>query len=210
MGVAITLRRSPDVNYFRQVAVGAINSSCGDNLLLCSGFFQELRGRNPFQASTENGFATALFGNGVALTTVGIYNHLWTEDYRRFVRNLIDAGVATTALTASRLKWHAKVYILSQGETPVFGIVGSSNFTRCAFSLCPDFNYESDVFLWNDDHNEIATWFEQFIGSFARPSDYIRVAYNSSDNEGLTVADRLRGLREEVLAQKLKPLVIKE
>lgn len=148
MGIAIYLRKSKNINYFRDIILDSINSGEGDSAIICSGFFQENFKNNSYQVSLEGNFADSLKNNNIKLTTIGIHNSTWKNSYRNFVNNLRTKGVNITPLYKNRLRWHAKVYILKRENNPLLGIVGSSNFTRTAFSVNTTFNYEADVVLW--------------------------------------------------------------
>ncbi|MFC2042472.1 phospholipase D family protein [Chloroflexota bacterium] len=206
MPIAIILRNRYNVNRFRDLMIQVIRSRGGDNVLLCSGFFQE-NFRSDYQASQELAFANVLAQANIDLITVGIHNNTWLPSYRKFKQNLLAAGVNLDAKYKYGLKWHAKVFILSRGSLPVFGIIGSSNITRNAFSLSKPFNYECDTILWLDGDQHI----EGIVNEFLAADDFdeyevIRASYQIELNRNLSIADRLNRLKSEILESGLRDL----
>jgi hypothetical protein len=150
VALAIILRKQLLFNRFRDLMISVINTGHGDNALLCSGFFQEDFKGYGYKASRELNFANVIAKNNVELTTVGVYHYSWKPSYLNFKNNLVAAGVNIKAKYMQGLNWHAKVFILSKGSDPIFGIIGSSNITRRAFGSIVDFNYECDTVIWPD------------------------------------------------------------
>ena len=123
MGLAIILRDQLSINRFLDLIIDVINRRFGDNALLCSGFFQENRGR--YFASKERNFARVLASSGVALTTVGVHNNAWKKSYSDFRDSLVNAGVNVSSKYKSGLNWHAKVFILSTNQTRFLELLGA-------------------------------------------------------------------------------------
>jgi len=71
MGLIIFLRKRAQINWFRDIVIGSINSGAGNRVILCSGFFQEVEGK--YQASMERNFA----GAGVNITAKYTSNLKW-------------------------------------------------------------------------------------------------------------------------------------
>ena len=206
MALVIILRKHPNVNRFRDLMIDVISSGLGNNALLCSGFFQEdFHGHN-YRASQERNFAQVLRSNKIELTTVGVHNWSWKQSYKNFRNNLVAAGVKISAKYMNGLRWHAKVFILSRDDNPIFGIVGSSNITRRAFSTVSDFNYECDTVIWPDSEKEIVGIVEEYLGTIEDPYEVIRAPYDVEQNRQLTVQDRLTAIKSEILEANLRDL----
>lgn len=210
MGLAIILRKNGNTNRFRDIVIAAISAGCGDDLLLCSGFFQETYHGNAYRASQEQQFARLLSQNNVRVTTVGIHNYSWRLSYKNFANSLAQAGVVVTALIKPTLHWHAKVLILKRGGTPVLGIVGSSNITRNAFSVSTPFNYESDVYMWDDTDGTVFGMMEQQLARIENPEELIRAPYDPQTNGNMTIPQRLIRLEQEVMSEEYHKLDFKE
>lgn len=206
MSIAIILRKNPAHNWFRDIILAALQFPAGDNILICSGFFQELFNNNSYRISLEGNIANILSRNNVSVTTVGIHNPSWLQSYRNFRDSLLNTGVSVTSLVTNYLHWHAKVLILKLGNNPILGIVGSSNMTRNAFSTSLPFNYEADVFLWEDSNAKINPIMEEQLAQIEDPNELIRAPYNTAMNHGLTIPMRLINLEKEVLSTPLHKL----
>lgn len=206
MGLAIILRKRAVTNRFRDILLAVCGSGAGDEALICSGFFQELYKTSTYRASHEGNFAQCLANNNVAVTTVGVHNSSWIRPYKNFRNALTTAGVRTTALFVSGLHWHAKVFIYKNKSAPLFGIIGSSNMTRNAFSTSSPFNYESDVFLWEDTHSVLNPIMEQQLSEIEDPDEIIRAPYDPEMNKGLSIPQRLIRLEKEIHSSKMKEL----
>lgn len=205
MGIAITLRDQVGVNHFRDLLIGSIRSGAGTSALLCSGFFQE-GFRSSYLASKETHFSKELANSKVALTTVGVHNYGWFRAYKSFRNNMLAAGVNISCFRSPGMRWHAKVFILSSNDQPVFGIIGSSNITRPAFSTTNPFNRECDVFLWSDSNNAISDWMENRMDELNDYRGVIRAPYLPEMNGGLGVEDRLSRLQDQVIGGGLSEL----
>ncbi len=205
MTIAILFRKREAPNLFREFILNSIALQVGDNALMCSGFFQEARGNN-YRASSEGGLASILSNTKTKLTTIGIHNNSWTPSYRDFIASLNSAGVNVDAFISSRLKWHAKIFLLRKGKIPKIGIIGSSNITRPAFGITDPFNYEADVVLWSGAKKRFQTLLKK---SFPESDDWhqlIVAPYSPDSNGGLTIEQRLSLLYDEVTGVQLKKL----
>lgn len=208
MPIAIIFRKQLSVNNFRDMVIGALNSGCGDNAIICSGYFQEALGvrGTSYRASQEPGFIQALTRNEIALITVGIYNSSWKTSYVNFRDSLRMAGVNVAARYVRDLRWHAKVFILSHGQDPIFGIVGSSNITRPAFGTIKDFNYECDVVIWPKSVRKITNIINSLLLQGDIAHQVIRAPYLRSINGSLSIQDRLLKLKREILTQEFEEM----
>ncbi|QDQ88577.1 hypothetical protein FMZ60_13950 [Alcaligenaceae bacterium SJ-26] len=205
MPIAIILRTSGSINVFRDAVIDALSSSSIDEALLCSGFFQENFKGSAYQASTERQLGLACAMSGVKLTTVGIHNNTWKPSYQNFKKNMLAAGANIKCMYKPGMHWHAKVFIASSSGSPNFGIVGSSNITRNAFSTGSNFNNECDVFLWEKTspiariaNHIVDTLDEQII---------IRAPYQPRQNQGISLSQKLLRIRDEVFGQDLQELI---
>ena len=198
MPIAIVLRTSGAVNIFRDAVVDALSSNRIDEALLCSGFFQENFNGSAYQASAEQQLGTVCANSGVKLTTVGIHNYGWKQSYKNFKANMLAAGATISCLYKPGMRWHAKVFIASSGGVPSFGIVGSSNITRNAFSIGAQYNNECDVFLWSK--NSPIAGIAERLADFFDGQIIIRAPYLRRYNQGMTLPQKLESIRSEVMA----------
>ena len=206
MSLAIFLRRSHAPNLFRDSIVKSLSLGIGDRAIMCSGFFQE---ETPpgYMASAEPGFASALAHNPIKLTTIGVHNYGWRDRYRAFRDNMTAAGATVDAYYKKGMNWHAKIFLLERRGRCILGIVGSSNVTRKAFGTSVPYNNECDVALWTRGAHRFGQWLD---GALYESNDdfppVIRGSYSTRANGGISIADRLSVLREEVLSENLAPL----
>ena len=205
MPVAICLRTSGSVNVFRDAIIDALGSKTIDEALLCSGFFQENFRGSEYQASKERKLGGVCAKSKIRLTTVGIHNNVWKPSYQNFKKNMIKAGANISCLYKPGMHWHAKVFIASSGGTPTFGIVGSSNMTRNAFSVGQKFNNECDVFLWRK-HSPLAGLAEQ-IAERLDGNIVVMAPYLKRFNQGLSLPQKLAQIRDGVFEQGLEELI---
>ena len=204
--VAIILRKAHAVNRFREIILRSFQENDLNDILICSGFFQD---RANYQASACFAASAPSFPCTKKLVSVGLYNAIWRKDYDAFtkgIRSIICGCGIPINLEKRRVSkdhWHAKVFIASEGDRPVLGIIGSSNITNRAFGQSKQWNYEADVVLWNSQHtiaNAIVT------GALGRSDDdnpfgVVVSNYATDDplNRGLTLEERLVRLRQEII-----------
>lgn len=203
----IFLRKRAVTNYFRDLIIGSIECGAGNQALLCSGFFQEFFQTSSYQASSENKFSDILLNNNIELTTVGIHNYVWLPSYKNFRDSLVNKGVNILAKYSSKFHWHAKIFILKKDSAPIFGIIGSSNLTRNAFSVSSPFNYEADVVLWSENNspiNNMMSRYNSLLNEF--PEEIIIADYNSEKNNNQTIEYRLSSLENDIKKHNLKDL----
>lgn len=171
MGMIITLRDSSDTSYFKEIMLEIFNVFSIDEVLICSGYFQE---NKPYrdkqnkqkvssyqvtvdQNSNHESLLTQL--NGIdKITTVGIkgdFGSDWDKSYRNFVQNLRDnLGPNVVKAYADKSgSWHAKEMIMLYQGHAVAGIIGSSNFTKPAYGSFKDqsYNIEADTVIYKSD-----------------------------------------------------------
>ncbi|WP_253482959.1 hypothetical protein [Natronocella acetinitrilica] len=145
--------------------------------------------------------------NPIKLTTVGVHNYGWRERYRAFRDSLAAAGVSVDAYYKKGMNWHAKIFLLERNGKCILGIVGSSNVTRRAFGTSVPFNNECDVALWTRGAHGFGQWLDGAV--YENGDDFppvIRSSYSARANRGVSIPDRLRVLRDEVLSENLAPL----
>jgi hypothetical protein len=207
MAIAIILRKRHNINKFRDMMIDVIRSGCGDSALLCSGFFQERKifygNVSPYQVSQEANLANVLAQNNIQLTTVGIHSREWIQSYRNFRDNLIAAHVNIDAKYNKNLRWHAKVFIISSNGTSIFGIIGSSNMTRSAFSVSKPFNYECDVILWSDKVPGLIQRVNELLARDFEVDELIKAPYLEEENGNLSVEVRLDMIKAEIFKAEL-------
>lgn len=202
INLLIILRKKHNFNLFRNIILNSLASSVGDEALLCSGFFQELRGSPPYQASKDLG--NSLSKSKVILTTVGIHNKGWLKEYQIFVKNLKKIiGNRVLPMHCSDFRWHAKIFILSIKDENILGIIGSSNITRPAFDITQPYNKECDIILWNNAISKLNEIIEQSMKEY-EPEELIQSFYDEEINK-LSINDRLKKLKDEI-SKKIIPL----
>ena len=168
MGMTITLRDTQTPCYFKEYLFKFLDAFPNiDEILLCSGYFQELKpyidddGKektDSFRATLEidpnRNNMVKRFPALKRITTVGIKDDLdshWGVSYQNFVESL------RTCMGKDKVKayydtsknWHAKEMILLCNGRAVAGIVGSSNITKRAYGSYPKFNIEADTFIYD-------------------------------------------------------------
>lgn len=196
--VAIFLRTQACRNYFRDLILKLIDSKIGNDIILCSGFFQEQHGKSLYKISTEGDLATRLHRSNVSISVLGIYNNMWLQSYIYFVSSLRGAGVKVNAYKTSNLRWHAKLFIFKRNNSPLLAIIGSSNMTRPAFGLSHTlFNYECDVVLWDSNHVALNKFITNFFQESEGKQDIVLSEYDSSFS-GLSIPDILKRLENEL------------
>lgn len=220
MSLAITLRKHIHPNLFREIILHVVEKSLGDEIILCSGFFQEnketKKGFDSYKISDDGKFGDFLNQNNIRVTSIGVHNGVWKNEYVRFRDNLRAKGVTVKAKVTSNYKWHAKIFLLKKDGKPILGIVGSSNMTRKAFSI-QDFNFEADVVMWCDELNKEMKNFVSTIGNsrydnqgkagfYLGFQDIILADYDPAIHAGITIQDRLIGLEKEINVVGLKDL----
>lgn len=203
MSVLIILRKQLIPNRFNELLLNSLDTGEGDNAIICSGFFQE----NVFSASFSTGLCCILNRNKIQLTTIGVYNNIWVPQYKQFRNNLISCGNSIIAKKTKNNKWHAKIFILKKGNDPIFGIIGSSNMTSKAFGVWRDFNFETDVVLWDNTFNKINKLCQnQTEITEGNLDDVIYADYSKEKNRNKTPMDRLRDLENELDIKNLSDL----
>ncbi len=201
--VAIFLRKTGSLNKFRAAILGALRTDIVDNALLCSGFFQD-DGR--YSAGADFDLTSHRSCSPLKITALGLYSYSWKAQYSSFFAQL-QAQNACVCFSAVQKRipsmgWHAKVFLAKRGNTPLVGIIGSSNITRRAFGLDKDFNYECDVVFWDESVPEIDRAISAAIGDPGDVSDVIVTNYDENHPANRQpLQTRLLSLEAEILAK---------
>jgi phosphatidylserine/phosphatidylglycerophosphate/cardiolipin synthase-like enzyme len=198
MSLALIFRNKASPNLFRNAVLTAIGIPGAVEILICSGYFQNHFKGSHFCASQEGNLANKLKASGAKVITVGVHNASWKAAFDAFNADLSANGVAVTPRLVKSCHWHAKVFVVSTNRGPVFAAIGSSNFTRNAFSTTPPFNYEADVLLWVPQARGASVVINEITRQI-EPMDIIRAPYSARRNEGLTIRNRLVILRQQIL-----------
>lgn len=177
MGIAIFLRTEQSVNNFRKCILSVIEDKEIDYVLLTYPYIQE---NKPYDWKDSNGITTrhqskySILDNGLRRsilsrnnfeidTISSRSNRDWREAYENFVRKLkrniynSKNNIEFRAFFGDKdtSKLHAKIMIgykiINENYIPVILMLGSSNLTKPAFEKGLDFNYESDIILWDDE-----------------------------------------------------------
>lgn len=198
MGIKILFRNAANINNFRQIITEIPQRTNVDEAILCSGFFQE--GKGGYYASIENNFRNTLCQNNINITTIGVHNRMWKNDYIAFVKALRTAGVNVRGLYKSTFHWHAKIMLYKYQNHYVCGMIGSSNITRNAFALSLPFNYEADVLLYNSQMISKQT-IDNIIGQIVNPRDVIDGAYSMENNGNISIEERLSSIEDMLFSE---------
>lgn len=159
MGVIISLRDSDEVSYYKEMIMGMIDQYHPDELLISSGYFQEVDAYNvivptSYNITRDTNFNGDRFIDLLAtvstITIVGVKDTrdpnyatrtmrnglpCWQRQFDILVQNLrtLLPNSTINAYSDTTGSWHAKETILLCDNIPVSGALGSSNFTRPAF-----------------------------------------------------------------------------
>ena len=199
MSIALLFQNQAPPNLFRNAVLAACDIPAATEILICSGFFQNNFKGSAYMASREGSLASKLKASSARVVTVGVHNVSWLPAFDRFNADLVAAGVQVAPRRATHHHWHAKVFIVSTARGPVFAAIGSSNFTRNAFSTSLPFNYEADVLLWVPQARGVAARVATVLQE-AAAIDVIKAPYNARRNGQLTVRQRAQDIRERIFA----------
>lgn len=204
--VAIILRKAHAINRFREIILRSFQEPKLNNILICSGFFQD---RANYQASACFVASAPHLPCTKNLISVGLYNAIWRKDYDAFTKGLRSIKCACgkpmnlEKRRVSKYHWHAKVFIASEDDRPLLGIIGSSNITNRAFGPSKQWNYEVDVVLWNSQDTIVNAIVSGALGGLDddNPFGVVVSDYAADDslNSGLSLEARLIALREEII-----------
>jgi hypothetical protein len=178
--IAIILRKNRNSNLFRQLILFSFSCSKINEVLLCSGFFQE---RVNFSASGQ--ILSQLqqnFPQHKNIIVVGPYNRFWKPQHDVFINQIMQIPqFIIQERTIIGSQWHAKVFIGMQSTNPRIAIIGSSNYTSRAFGINLPFNNECDVVMWDEKDTE----FNNYIGDIFGPVDdhfeFLVAKYDDTD-----------------------------
>lgn len=198
MSIALLFRNQASPNLFRNAVLSACDIPSASEILICSGFFQNNFKGSAYVASQEGSLAARLKKSSAKVITVGVHNASWIPAFDQFNADLVASGVHVSPRRVARHHWHAKVFIVSTDRGPVFAAIGSSNFTRNAFSTSLPFNYEADVLLWVPQARGVSARVSAALQE-GSATDIIRAPYNPRRNGQLTIRQRVQDLREKIL-----------
>lgn len=198
MSIALIFRNRAKPNLFRKAILSACEIPGATEILICSGFFQNNFKGSAYLASQEGSFASKLKKSSAHVITVGVHNASWILAFHNFNTALKSSGVNLSTKLLPHYRWHAKVFIVSTVRGPVFAAIGSSNFTRNAFSTSLPFNYEADVLLWVPQARGVSARISTILDGMDG-MDLIRTAYSARHNGNLTIRQRIQNIREKIL-----------
>ncbi len=142
-----------------------------------------------------------------------LLNNSWLKSYKNFRNSLLMKNIDIKAKYIYNFKWHAKIFILKENDTPILGIIGSSNITRNAFSDDTPFNYEADVVLCPDSNSKISKVITTIAGTIKDelneaydPHEVVLTDYDPGKNHELSIEDRLNRLNEDIKSLNLRDL----
>lgn len=199
--IAIFLRKGAHPNHFREVILRTLRTSCVDQALLCSGFFQN---DAAYAAGPEFALVPARSCAPLDLIVLGLYSYSWSSQFNYFYRDVVSNNACTCiSIHKRKIKgahWHAKVFIAKSKGLPVAAIIGSSNITSRAFGVLPRFNRECDVLFWDESEAAVNAAVEAAIGDVGEDSGVIVANYdNTFRTNGTPLAKRLLDLEKEII-----------
>ncbi len=201
MSLLIIFRKQASINKFQQLVLDIINSGIGEEIIICSGFFQEDK---TYSVSMENHFKCSICNNNMKITTIGVHNRMWKKRYKRFRDNFKLCGIDIKTLLSKNFHWHAKVLIVKRNDIPIFGIIGSSNMTRPAFGTSTPFNFEADVVLWDKSIQQIDKICQAQTELITNDnSGFIYSDYNMERNGNISPMRKLQEIEVEIFNQEL-------
>jgi hypothetical protein len=122
---------------------------------LCSGYISEGR-----YSILNDGLIDAMrkgcSGKGSEVVLVGgrfygVQARSWIQRFDRFIQGVKRGGVQITPYISPKGKWHAKIAMKLKDDTPMAGIIGSSNLTGPAYrERYSGYSHECDVVIWRD------------------------------------------------------------
>ena len=159
MGMQFFLRTDCHKSNFRS-ALNELLSTTGDTLILSSGYISKslLNDYNysDFITSLQTGFKNE--SNPKIIIIGGMFDKNLKNQYEfeGFIKYLIYLGYQVTYHKPKHTKWHAKIALKLINNTPIIGIIGSSNLTAPSYSQYPtsislNFNIESDILIWDKE-----------------------------------------------------------
>jgi len=204
--IAVFLRKDWKINRFRNAIQATFYSNDITEMILCSGFFQE----NQYFEASES-FKTQQC-NLKILKLIGIYNYSWKTQFDNFKNNIVHKN-CPCCLTVKKykipgMKWHAKIMIGKINDNPVIATIGSSNITGRAFGIQKNFNYESDVILWDESIGSINKQINISIEEFIDRADEVIISdYSENDwrNGKQSLDEKIKQLENDIfkVAQEL-------
>ena len=156
MPIRVTLRTTRDFSPFREMLHRLITLPDADDLILCSGYIWEPYPGYAYDKykilddELLNKLEIGCRGKNI-VTIAGKLDERWLEFYKSFVRRLRSHGLNVTPYFAPKRNWHAKIAIRLKNNIPIAAIIGSSNLTGPAYGEDRyNWNFESDILIWND------------------------------------------------------------
>ncbi|MBE5841224.1 MAG: hypothetical protein E7304_07460 [Butyrivibrio sp.] len=160
MGLLLTVRSTDTTSYFKEIMHEMFHVFQPDEILLCSGFYQEKHSTySPYyQVSLDVSSAGVdlehLLSHIEKVTLVGIHgsNTEWLDSYKNFYMNIKKKNPKIVAYKSKDNNWHAKIMIFRRNGKSVACIIGSSNMTKSAYESKAgiNFNIESDVYIYDN------------------------------------------------------------
>lgn len=172
ISIQFFIRKTSDYSPFRE-ALSNLMSTPGEELILSTGYISQslLNDFNScdFIDSIKSGFSiNNIKRNDVKITIVGgmlkkkditsnkyIYDIGNISSFEVVINNLNNLFPVTYYRPLNN-RWHGKIALKIQNNTPVIGLIGSSNLTQPCFGISnpstgyqADINMESDLFIWN-------------------------------------------------------------
>ena len=202
MPIEITLRTKGSTSPFRNRLKWLCSLPVGDRLILCSGYFQEKNYKGGYSILNDDLLkAIQKSGKITSIEIVGLMGSIHkSKGIRNFHNSLRSAGFRVDIFQPLNHKWHAKIAIRVDKDTPLIAIIGSSNLTRPPYGITTksDWNYECDVTMWDDSRVSIRDFLEsEDERAINRVEEFI-LTTDLIDSGQPSISDRLNQLLSEI------------
>lgn len=204
--IAIILRKDQATNIFRSIILNVFSSKLTTEILLGSGFYQQGHKKSAYYASDD--VAASVYNkNCKKIHLVGVHNATWVKQFYDFINKIkVNFKCCSKnnifAYKPKSLRWHAKIMIAKVGSVPAVAIIGSSNMTKNAFAkMSKNWNYESDVIMWNSKNEFVNNMVREVLQSGKDNYSIIIANYDISDelNTGIDLENQLNDLWEYII-----------
>lgn len=155
MGTILFIRKTDTHSFFRRALFSIIECPGAENIIIGSGYFQELPNRTNYSAS-EDDLKDVLNNSNIKKVYVLGCMSSSRQNMRTFINNIRAIqhnGNPRFQVEPSRRNfshWHAKFSLVFDNQhRPLAILIGSSNLTRRAYGENNDaFNVEADALIW--------------------------------------------------------------
>lgn len=151
------------------------------NVYIASGFFDDISTYPSLQAQNLQNSLTKDIDNCFLLGAYGGKKNLY------FLALTLKNKHTCNVKLYYKWKFHAKIFVITVNDLPVFEIIGSSNMTRSAYcgitpKKQPSLNFECDLVIFNEEMINVV------IDTSPR---IMQLRYCDEDNRGITITTRM-------------------